>query len=68
VATQDGKVPVRTDTGEEFVVRPAPVRRSLRDLPSLNLRLTIEEIVTFVREGRERDCGLDRHPGSGTPP
>jgi hypothetical protein len=57
-AKQDGEVRIRTGSGEEFVVRPATApRRSLADLPSLNLGLTADEIVAFVREGREREPG-----------
>ncbi|CAA9445664.1 MAG: hypothetical protein AVDCRST_MAG64-4528 [uncultured Phycisphaerae bacterium] len=54
-ARQDGEVRIRTGSGEEYVVRPAASRLSLGDLPSLNLGLTAEEIVAFVREGRERE-------------
>ena len=54
-AQRDGKVRIKADSGEEYVVRRASSRRSLQELPTLNLEITADEIVAIVREGRERD-------------
>lgn len=54
-ARNDGGVRVRTATGEEFLIRPVGRTRSPLDVGSLNLGMTADEIVAFVREGRERE-------------
>ena len=50
-----GEARIRTESGEEFLLRPAPKSKPWHELPALNLNLTTEEIVAIVREGRERE-------------
>ena len=54
-AKKDGEARVRTDSGDEFSIRPSA--RSPLDVGSLNLGLSADEIVSAVREGREREAG-----------
>ena len=53
-ARAQGEVRIKRGDGEEFVLRPAS--RSPLDVGSIKLDppITAEEIVRFVREGRER--------------
>lgn len=53
-AKKDGEARIRTNTGEEFSLRPSGASRSSLDVGSLNLGLSADEIVQVVREGRER--------------
>lgn len=49
----DGPVRIRRRDGQEFVVQAAPPSQgSPLDVPSLDLRMTAEEIVDVVRESR----------------
>lgn len=68
-ASRDGAARVRTAAGEEFTIRPAARARSPLDVGSLDLGLTADEIVAFVREGRERDIypadGVTSRPRAG---
>ena len=53
-AAREGDVRIRRKDGQVFVVCPAPVDRSPLDIESVDLGLSAEEIVAFVRESRER--------------
>ncbi len=53
-ATAEGEVRIRRRDGRVFLVTPAPKRGSPFDVEGMDLGLTTEEIVKFVREGRER--------------
>ena len=53
-AQAEGEVRITGPDGTEFIVRPAA--RSPLDVGFVNIDppLTVEEIVSFVREGRDR--------------
>ena len=51
-AARDGEVRVKRRDGRVFVIRPQAVRQSPLDVGGLDLGLSAEEIVQFVREGR----------------
>ena len=53
-AAREGEVRIRRKDGQVFVVRPEPFDRSPLDIQSVDLGLSAEEIVAFVRESRER--------------
>lgn len=53
-AQRDGTVRIRRRDGRSNVVQPAPDARSPLDVEGVDLNLTTYEIVTLVREGRER--------------
>jgi hypothetical protein len=53
-AKAQGEVRIKRDNGQEFVLRPAENSRSPLDVPGVKTDLTADEIVRFVREGRER--------------
>jgi len=53
-ARQQGEVRIKTSDGQEYAVRPVSSVKSPFDIPGMDLGLSREEIVTFVREGRER--------------
>lgn len=58
-ARRDGGVRIRRRDGETFILRPEVSRKSALDVDGLSLDLSTDEIVDFVREGRER---LDVEP------
>ncbi len=53
-ALREGAVRIRRKDGEVFVVRPEEGNASPLDVPGLDLGLSREEIVRFVRAGRRR--------------
>jgi hypothetical protein len=53
-AAQDGEVRIRRQDGQVFVVRLQPRAESALDVPRVDLGVTTDEIVSIVREGRER--------------
>lgn len=53
-AREQGEVRIRRTDGQVFVLRPEGERRSALDVAGINLDISTEEIVAFVREGRER--------------
>jgi len=53
-ARTSGEVRIRTGDGKEYVVRPAPTGRSPLDVGSVDVKLSAQQIVDIVREGRER--------------
>ncbi len=53
-ASRDGGVRIQRPDGQSFIVRPEARSRSPLAIKGMNLDITREEIVAFVREGRER--------------
>jgi PHD/YefM family antitoxin component YafN of YafNO toxin-antitoxin module len=57
-ALKEGEVRIRRKDGQVFVLRPQTRSMSPLDTDGLDLGLSREEIVEFVREGRrEYDAG-----------
>jgi hypothetical protein len=54
MARREGSVRIRRKDGRVFVLRPETVSGSPLDVPGVNLTLTREEIVDFVRAGRKK--------------
>lgn len=57
-AARDGEVRIQRADGTTFVLRPEKMQSSALDVAGIDLNLTRQEIVEFVREGRERSKGL----------
>ena len=53
-ARREGAVWVKRRDGQIFVIRPEKPKKSPVDVEGIDLRLSAEEIVKFVREGRRR--------------
>lgn len=53
-AAKEGEVRIKRKDGQVFVVRPVPSSGSPLDVDSVDLGVTSDEIVAFIREGRER--------------
>lgn len=53
-ASAEGEVRIRRDGGEIFVLKRETKKRSAFDIPGVNLGISTQEIVEFVREGRDR--------------
>lgn len=53
-AAEYGEVRIRRRDGSTFVIRPQEVTGSPLDVEGIDTDLTADEIVAFVREGRER--------------
>ena len=57
-ASQEGEVYIKRRDGSLFSLKPVREDRSPLDVPGIDLDLSAEEIVAFVREGR-RDYDTD---------
>jgi hypothetical protein len=57
-AARDGEVRIQRADGTTFVLRPEETKPSALDVTGIDLNLSKQEIVEFVREGRERSNGL----------
>jgi hypothetical protein len=53
-ARKEGAVRIRRRDGQVFLLKPEISSRSPLDLPGVDVEITTDEIVAFVREGRER--------------
>ncbi len=53
-AEAEGEVRIKRRDGRVFIVRPERRKGSPLAVESLNLGLSAEEIVAYIREGRER--------------
>ena len=53
-ARSEGEVRVKRRDGQEFVIRPIKKGNSPLDIQGIDSTLSAEEIVSIVREGRER--------------
>lgn len=53
-AGDEGEVRIRRRDGSEYVIRPRRREGSPLDVPPVSARVSAEEIVAAVREGRER--------------
>jgi antitoxin Phd len=53
-ARAEGEIRIRRANGEVFVLKPEKKKRSALDVTGIDLGISTEEIVAFVREGRER--------------
>lgn len=62
-ALAQGEVRIRRRDGTVFVLRPLSSSDSPLDVPSLDLGITREEIVAFVREGRLYPRGAEDAKG-----
>jgi len=53
-AAKEGEVRIRRKDGQVFVIKLQPRADSPLDVQAVNLDVTTDEIVSIVREGRER--------------
>lgn len=53
-ASETGEVRIRRKDGEEYVVRPRRRKGSPLEVPAVEADVNAEDIVSAVREGRER--------------
>jgi antitoxin Phd len=53
-AESTGKVIIRRKDGRTFALIPEKIAASPLDVPSIEAKISSEEIVDFIREGRER--------------
>ena len=53
-AESTGKVIIRRKDGRTFALVPEKIASSPLDVSSIKAKVTTEEIVDFIREGRER--------------
>jgi hypothetical protein len=51
-ASKDGAVRIRGKDGRSFVLRPEPSSLSPLDVPAVEARLSRDEILDAIREGR----------------
>ncbi len=53
-AENSGKVIIRRKDGRTFALVPEKVASSPLDVPSIKAKITTQELVDTIREGRER--------------
>jgi antitoxin Phd len=53
-AESTGKVIIRRKDGRTFALIPEKMSASPLDVPSIEAKISTEEIVDYIREGRER--------------
>ena len=53
-AREEGEVRIKRADGQVFVLKPEKAKRSALDVAGINLGIRTDEIVEFVREGREK--------------
>jgi hypothetical protein len=53
-ACTEGEVQVKREDGRVFVIKPRPSTHSPLEVQGVDLGLSMDEIVTFVREVRQR--------------
>lgn len=53
-AESTGKVIIRRKDGRTFALIPEKIAASPLDVPSIKAKISTEEIVDIIREGRER--------------
>jgi hypothetical protein len=53
-AENTGKVIIRRKDGRTFALVPEKIASSPLDVPTIKSKITTQEIVDIVREGRER--------------
>jgi antitoxin (DNA-binding transcriptional repressor) of toxin-antitoxin stability system len=53
-AKEDGAVQIARKDGQLFMLTPVTPKKSPLDITGVDLNLTRDEIVGFVREGRDR--------------
>jgi hypothetical protein len=58
-AKREGSVGIRRRDGSTFIIQPAPAMGSPLDVPGVDLGVTTEEIVSYVRESRQFSYGQD---------
>lgn len=54
LAQSEGAVQITRKDGELFMLMPISPQKSPLDIPGVNINLTTDDIVSLVREGRER--------------
>ncbi len=53
-ARQEGEVRIRREDGQTFVLKPENAKRSALDVKGVDLGISTDEIVEFIREGRKQ--------------
>jgi antitoxin Phd len=53
-AKEDGAVQIARKDGQLFMLTPVTTKKSPLDITGVDLNLTMDEIVGFVREGGDR--------------
>lgn len=53
LASSEGEVRIKRQNGQVFLLKPEQAGRSALDVEGINLNVSTEEIVEFIREGRE---------------
>lgn len=53
-ASEQGEVRIQRKNGQVFVLKPENKKRFALDVAGIDLGISTEEIVRFVREGRDK--------------
>ncbi|MCU0574793.1 MAG: hypothetical protein MUC41_17650 [Syntrophobacteraceae bacterium] len=52
-AAREGEVRIMRKDGRVFIIRPEPRKDSPLDVEGIDLKVSTDEVVRFIREGRE---------------
>ena len=53
-ASQEGEVRIRRENGQTFVLKPEKAQQSPLDVEGVDLGISTDEIIGFIREGRKQ--------------
>ncbi len=53
-ARQEGEVRIRRADGQTFVLKPENAKQSALDVKGVDLGISTDEIIGFIREGRKQ--------------
>jgi hypothetical protein len=53
-AAREGEVRIQRADGASFILRSEKIKRSPLDIAGIDLKISTQEIIDIVREGRER--------------
>ncbi len=53
-ASQEGEVRIRREDGQTFVLKPEKTKQSPLDVKGVDLGISTDEIIGFIREGRKQ--------------
>jgi hypothetical protein len=57
LAERDGEVRIQRTDGNVFVLKPETIKRSALDVVGVDLGVSSDEIVEFIRESRKQILG-----------
>ncbi len=54
-ANEKGVVQINRRDGQSFLLKPIPTKGSPLDIKGIDVKISTQEIIDIIREGRDRD-------------